>query len=424
MKGTPRTVALVGLVLLSLGLAGCLGGSGQQPQQDVQDQEEDITADNVKNHTNNSTVDIDENTEFDPNSDLHEHDFWDGEESITIVDEETVEIDWQRWAVQCSLTASCHQAPRWMVDIPISEDDDPNYVFPGTGSVEITLEWASEGLEDQHEGFDPKVCVSNRGYVPSCRTSDLTTNATHVFTENPGTWTIDDEDVVNRQTTDPPHASKSNWRFLFMPCREQDASGPCTPQELPNVGISEFTVTVTIHRASGDLPVDPPHFAFYGDREELEILDGFEVSSGSLKATHQQWMAKQTQDQERVLWYVGGAQIKQAVIQGQSEQPVVPGATRDLTVTVEWSSGTDKALKLKYRTAADNWQADWRAPSGSSECGSGCVEFTIPLEDDEGDSPYALVTQWEFGVFHDSDDPLPMTDYEVSLSITAHKGGT
>lgn len=426
MEGTPRTVLLAGLVLLSLGLAGCLGGSGQQPQDTVDDVDDDITADNVDNYTNNSTIEIGEDTEFDPNSDLHEHDFWGGDESVAIVEGQTVRIDWQQWAVQCSLTASCHQAPMRIVDVPIADSaEDPNFVFPGTGSLDVELEWASDGLEDAHDGFDPKVCVTNRGYVPTCEPDDLTTNTTHVYTDNPETWTIDDDGIVNRRTTDPPHAQKSNWRFAVLPCRDTDASGPCSPQQIPNVGMTEFTMTVTIHRAPGNLPVDPPHFAFYGDDDQLAVLDGFPVSQGSFKATHQQWMAEQTQDQERVVWYVGGSQIQQAKAQGLSEQPVIPMTTRDLTVTLEWTSGTSKALELKYRSAADNWQAAWRdPPSDPGSCGDGCLEYTIPVDKGEGDSPYALVTQWEFGVFHASDDPMPMTDYDVTLSIVAHEEGT
>lgn len=421
MRAVERSVPLIALLLLTVGLAGCLGSSGKEAGDPADaNVTENLTPDNVGNYTVNSTVQVDEDTRFDPDSDLHAHDYWEGRESVTIVDGRTVQVDWAAWGQRCSATASCHQVTGWVVDVPVAGSGPPNFVYPGTGRIDVTLSWSSQGLEDAFDGFSPKVCVSNRGYVPNCRASDLTTNATHVYASSGQTWTIEDDDVVNRWTADPPHAEKSNWRFLVLPCRDRGGSGQCSPQVAPNVGTSEFTVTVTIHKAPGDLPLDPPHFAFFDDDErELTLLDAYPVADGRLKATHQQWLAERSQGTERVLWYVGGAQIQAARAMERSEQPVVPGQTQRLTATLEWTSGTDASLQLKYRSAADAWQSDWRTVPTTSDCGSGCIEATIPVKPGEADSPYALKTQWEFGIFHTGETPVPMTDFQVTLSIHA-----
>lgn len=415
-------LAVLALVLLvTTGLAGCIGGQSQTAQDTgPADVEPNVTADNVKNFTNNSTVKVENDTEFDPSSTIHPHDYWDGRESVTLVDGETVQIDWGQWTAECALTASCHQAPKFMVDVPV-DPEDPRFVYPGTGQVDVTLTWESEGLEQSARTLLPVVCLSNRAFVPNCETDDLSTNDTHVY-ESPGeTWSISDDGIVNRQTADPPHALKSNWRFLVRPCSDGSPSGQCYPQLVPNVGMTQFTMTVTIHRAPGDLPVDPPHFAFYGEEDQLTVLEGYKVASGAAKGTQQQWMSQNLRNDPLVLWRIGGAQIRAAEGLGQSEQPVIPFETLQVTAQIEWKTDTGGDLELRYRTAADNWDDPWRSVESASSCGDGCIDYTIPVTQEEADSPYALQTQWEFGIFHTGDTPTPMSNYEVTLDITAHR---
>lgn len=404
--------------MLSLALAGCISGSSQTgPDADKAVNETNLSDDEVENLTKNSTIKTKEDVQFDPDSTVHAHDYWKGREQVQLV-QETIQIDWERYAQRCATSATCHQAPTFMVDVPI-DPNDPTFVYPGTGSIDVTLAWSSSGLETV-PNFRPEACVSNQAFIPNCQPSTQNTNATHVYASSGDVWTIDKPEIVNRVTTDPPHALKSNWRFAVRPCNDS-VDGRCWPQGVPNVGMTEFTLTATIHRSGEDLPVDPPHFAFYGEQTELKVLDGFIVSEGALQNTLGKWWSRTLGQDEGPLWRVTGTHIRFAEEIGKSEQPVIPFRTDEVRVELSWETGQDVPLGLKYRSAADGWQSAWRDPSPEGTCGSNCLSYTIRLTQEEADSPYALKTQWEFGIFHEGDDPRPMTNYQVTLDVTAHR---
>lgn len=418
MEGRLPVIVWLG-VLISVSLSGCLG-SGGNPAPTGDDRLSEDGNDSIDDMTNNSTVKVTNRTEFDPDSTVHVHDLWKGRKKVEIVDE-SVTLDWPQWVEDCPSRVSCTDTPAFVVDVPV-DAEDPRYVYPGTGSLEAILTWDSQGFDDAASGLAPMVCVTNRAYLPNCQTDDLSTNTTHVYGTSGETWTIDDPDVVNRHTMDPPHTLKSNWRFAVYPCNSGEGNGDCYP---PNVGMTSFTLEVTIQRGERDLPRDPPHFAFYQDRTELDILEDHQVGSGTYKSTHQSWMARQEDESPSPLWRVAGPQIRLAFHQGSSDQPVIPIETWKVEAVLEWSSEDQTQLGLGYRTAADGWQAPWTRPEDPGSCGSGCLRYVMPVGDSETDSPYAHQTQWGFGVFHTDDQPRPLRNYDVTLSIRAfRKGGS
>lgn len=425
-------LAGVTVVLLASVLAGCLGGAPASPSTGGQTLNESPT--NETNRTedlrNKSVIRPKNDTPTDPESSLHPHDYWDvGEEHVLIDTERT--IDWSDYETECLPRDGllCYHSPGFEVNVPIdAEDYTPNFVFPGTGRMNVTLEWSSSpSPEDQADHFRPGVCIVYTAVGGTwCEGPARGDIRTHWYSE-PGTWTIEDEEHLGPDTWDPPHSIKSNWRFKVRACQPVTTGGPCV---MPNVGISQFHLEVTIARGESDLPIDPPHFDYFQDRNSAALLEDWTIAEpqGAVPARHtaSEWVGT-LQDEERVMWYVGGSEISSAVEAGRSEIPVVGGGTNEMTVEVRWRNQFPIDLGLRYRTAADNWHEPWDVPSGDpTDCSDGewsCRNYTIPVESIEQDSPYAHRTDWEWAVVFQSDEPVPLVDHEVRMDILIHRRG-
>lgn len=404
----------VSLLLVATALAGCIGGGSSSTVQDGNTTEEPVE-DPEDNETlrNKSPVDVREDTKFSPNSTFHVHDYWGDQDRFTLVDADRA-IDWQSRVRDRPLGASS-RAPRFTIDVPRG-DDRPNLVYPGTGKIAMTLTWSGD------DGISPRLCVTNAGQSGNlCSVSQ-----TREFTfGSPGDKKVisreEDSKFLATETVDPPHAIKSNWRFQVWLCQEGYGA-----QCLAATDVSSFQLSVAILRGNESLPMDPPHFAFYGQRDQLSVLNETTVLSGQTDLNWPVRAYRSLRDEREPIWEAGGFELANWL---PSAVPVVPIRTEVLGVEVAWSTGTGSSLEFGYKTAADPWKAGYQVPDSGSSCGEACVRYEIPLPTGEGavtDSPYAHQTQWRFAIFDASDPPQPMTPtegggYEVDLNITAYR---
>lgn len=415
-SAVPLAVA-VPLLLVTSAMAGCLAGSGEQTgpadltaPDDGTRNRTNRTAEEVRNETQNSTVEIRNGTRFDPDDEVHPHDYWGTRDEVTIVERE-VEID---WAGTLQARPGKLHRPVFVVDVkPKTDGGDlvPNFVFPGTGSMEVVLTW--EGGEGAK-----RVCVTNSGAGDGF----CNRGPERWFAESGELWEIDGssgDGFLSRESWDPPHSRKSNWRFAVWLCANGQqglVAGQC-PADLD---VSSFELTVTIVRGPDDLPVDPPHFAFYGEQDTISVLDEVAISTSPIQSNWIGQASEQARGRSRAYWYISGFQLTTPPLEGESDVPVVAWGTRvvDIALGVDAANADLAPLVLKYRSAADAWSDPWR--EAGDPCSDAC-EYAIPVEGGESDSPYSHQTQWEFGIFPADTPSQPLVDYEVTIQITARR---
>lgn len=406
---------LLGLLLVVVPLAGCIGGSGSANQAADTGDVNNTTnqsIDEVKNATKNSTIEVNKEQEFDPSSSVHPHDYWSGRESVTIVDELNVQTNWGdrlstdpvRWSTQ----------PKFTVDVPTKQGPEgqiiPNMVFPGTGSMDITLSWSGSTTNGV------RLCLTNQGAGDRSNFCASDGQAEHLYESSGETWTItkddtdsDNDPLLDKETWDAPHSLKSDWRFQVHLC-----AGPRTQAQCPPAtGISGFTLSVTVNRGDNDLPIDPPHFAFYNNKDSLTVIPEHTRNSGA--SNYPTWTRnlypRLTNNQDDVQtvpsgYYNGFLMTTDPAI--NTGTPVVSWETSKLVATLSWSTnGEPENLVLKYRTASDAWGDPWRSAEQFGECSNQECTYDIPVTQTEADSPYATTTQWEFGIFSDQDVDNP-----------------
>lgn len=408
----------VAAVLLVTVLAGCIGGGGSSssvPDANATDTDRNETEVNETDLKNKSPIDAREDTEFDANSTFHVHDYWGGDERIEIVDEQR-SPSWQS-RLQAEPLGALSSVPRFTVDV-LPRDDRPNFVYPGTGKVVMELTWSGD------ESISPRVCVTNAGHAGNICSASQTRSFRF---QSPGdVRQIDrqeDSKFLRPETVDPPHALKSNWRFQVWICEEEVTEGVCTPAR----DVTDFGLKVSIVRGNESLPLDPPHFAFYGNKDELTIVDDVTVQSGQADASWPRRTVESTRGEQQPIWAKGGFWL--ANFCDACPVPVVPVQTEVLLVTLSWSSPTAE-MTFGYKSARTPWADPYEVVDGGSSCGETCVGIEVPMPDDGDvtptDSPYAHQTQWRFAIFPAQDPPRPLVasdpgGYEITLSIHAYK---
>lgn len=424
-------LAVVALVAAPV-LAGCIGSSPNAPQgdplgNDTLDPDERREA--TLNQTNNSSIAWEKSTPIDPNSSLHPHDYWGDRQEYVIIDGKTVPGFSDRYNGECLRRNGCLARGVRGVTIPIDENAErPEYVYPGTGRMEVTLEWTGGNPDAQ-----PVMCVVNNGRDPKnpClgwdeSGSESVLNGTHQFSESGETWTIEGSNVMTPKTWDVPHTRKSRWRFAIL-------AEVCTPdlsvQQCAAGNIEEFTVTATIHRGEDNLPLDPPHFDYFQGRSEIDILPrtqlslpGCDTEQANTEPTRS-WRRQTLWGEQDPICAFRGTFIKQAYVEDRSDAPVIPPTTEVVEITLDWSADNDIQLQLRYRDALDNWDGPWVAPEeGSTSCSGSSCTYTLVLERSaQADSLYAIRSAWEFAVFPGQDPQPPGQNLEVYASVKAVK---
>lgn len=435
-------LGLTSIVLLTLLVAGCIGGASDT---DVEDPVENETNDSIKNQTNRSQIDFPDDVPFDPNSSLHPHDYWGDRKQIAIAERHEVEGFGQHYITEkCTSGRACPPRGAREIAIPIDpQSDQPTYVYPGTGKMEVSLDWEGENTF----GVEPVLCVTNSGQ-PAIRSGCLSWhdenqpfNASHRFSTPGETWVIDSDELLSPPTWDVPHTLKSKWRFAVIAehCL-QDQRGPLSTHCIP-ADIDTFYFSATIFRGDEDLPLDPPHFDYYGDQESLVALpqttldadEHFmqgdcaveEVAVLPLTAWYSENLRQQNPD--TLCQFTAGRLFWEAY-DGQEDQgrtPVIPPGTSVVEVQLSWQTGQgapeEAGIHLGYRDAATNWDEGWTKPEG--DCSGSSCTYEIGISKKQADSLYALQSVWEFGIFADTaDQPAPpWNGISVDMSVTAHK---
>lgn len=430
-------------VLLTVLVAGCIGGASDT---DVDDGPVDNETDEpIENRTNGSQIEFPDDAPFDPNSSLHPHDYWGNQEEIVIADRHQVEGFHHGYTVEKCTTGGLACPPRGAreVAIPIDpEADKPTYVYPGTGKIEVSLDW--EGANTFN--VEPTLCVTNSGNSPlavGClaRGQNQAYNASHTFSTPGETWTMEGEPLISSQTWDVPHTLKSKWRFLLLAeqCAQEERgtfSAQCIPAD-----IDTFYFSAKIVRGDQDLPLDPPHLDYYGGASSLVALpqttlddadhplQGDCDQSGPVIKPTTSWYSEQAREQETepLCQFRGGALFNKAYREEpEGRAPIIPPGTSLVEIELAWDAGDDApnapGVHLGYRDAATNWDEGWTKPDPAS-CSGGTCTYELPIGNEEADSLYAIKSVWEFAVFPDiPEQPAsPWDGISVDMSVTAHK---
>lgn len=226
MSGRDRpTVALVVLLTIAVGLAGCVGGSGDASDSDAAG-------------TDDGGPDADANaTAGDGDDRAHVHDRWDGASTMGVIDSTTVTLS----VVDPDEPDGTDGCVAPLRDRPCfgGEEVPPDgIVAPGTSWVNVTVEYPEDEFESVNVLYED---AYSSGW----------TSAGEV--NSGGTASIKVQDV---RQTDDGHAQVSRWKFAVQ------ASG--NPNGLPYDGPAspsggDVTVTAEAVRGPGELPLEPPH---------------------------------------------------------------------------------------------------------------------------------------------------------------------
>lgn len=420
LVATDRRMTLLGVaaVLVVMALAGCIGGGSSPssvPDANLTDPETNTTDANATDLKNKSPIEAREDTDFNPNSTFHVHNYWGGDDRMQIVDAQRTP-DWQS-RIQEQPLGTLSSVPRFTIDVP-SREDRANFVYPGTGKVVMELTWSGD------DSVSPRVCVTRAGQAGNICSASQTLSFRF---QSPGdTNEITREEhpkFLREDTVDPPHALKSNWRFQVWMCQEEVTDGICTPAR----EVTDFGLKVSIIRGNESLPLDPPHFAFFGEKDRLKIVDDATIQKARADLSWPRRAVRTTRGYQQPVWAKGGFWL--ANFCDSCPVPVVPVETEVLRVRLEWSSPTAADLTFGYKTARTPWDEPFAIVDGGESCGEACVEMDIPLSQETGgatDSPYAHQTQWRFAIFNTQDPPRPLTlegpsGYEIDLTVHAYK---
>lgn len=220
-----NTVALAVLLTLAVALAGCVGGGGSASDGDG------TTTDDEEQTTNGNT------TTGDGDDRAHVHDRWDGAETMSVIGGQTVTlsvVDPEETDGTDSCVNSGDSACFGGEEVP-----PDGIVAPGTGWVNVTVEFP----EDE---FDRIEVLYQDAFTSRWSTAGQVGSSG-------GTASVQIQDV---RQTDDGHAEVSRWRFAVQARGNPNGlpyEGPASPSG------GDVTVTAEAIRASGPLPLEPPH---------------------------------------------------------------------------------------------------------------------------------------------------------------------
>lgn len=223
------TVALVVVLALAVGLAGCVGGSGGASGSD---------GDPAGTDGNETTTDGDPAT-GDGDDRAHVHDRWDGASKMAVIDSTTVTLSIVD-PEEPDGTDGCIDADGACFG---GEEVPPTGIVPpGTGWVNVTVEYP----EDEFESIE---VLYQDALTSSWSTAGQVASG--------GTASIKIQDV---RQTDDGHAKVSRWRFAVQAQGNPNGlpyDGPATPQG------GDVTVSAEAVRGPGPLPLEPPHPEYF-----------------------------------------------------------------------------------------------------------------------------------------------------------------
>lgn len=382
---TARSLAsIAALLLLSSAFAGCLDRSADepaaQPAPATGDEAAATDAAGIANVTDDGSMEGNVTLGEMP----HLHDYWDGRERVTLLDED-IAVDPFTGAFFTFFNVLAAKRPAvggTFVTLP-----DGAIVYEGTGQLELTASWQDPAVT----GLDVT----------------FTTPASPDWTElNPLTSGTAFAVPVTPEMCDMPHAKTTRWQFVFVP-----------PQGAVAMGTFHLKVDIVKMR---DISKFPGHPDLFGDATEKQILDA--DAKTAQQGVAGQITAAATADGPR--WRPEG---------GVAPTELVPMETMELRIDVTITSATSQVgtvgnVWLLYKTADRNWFEVAEALEG--DAASGKLTYAIPVDMRQTDSPYAEASQWLFDlrVSNDAADGVQFCgacfdaqiDYHITVTAFDH----
>lgn len=350
MNRPPRR-ALSGLLalLLPLLLAGCATDEPQAPA--------DETPDPVL------VTRPDDNAALaDGDMGWHLHDYWDGQERRTAVDDEIQTGGWD-----CD---GCD-----FIDLRFR--GQPNQIVPlGTTALEVVATWTVEG--EQVYG-PPELWVKRANEREPSRVGFIDNGVPLLF------------NATNEQA-DPPHQVLSRWEwFLMLPAIDNEARTAGT-----------FRVYAEAIRGL-DIPLFPPHPDHWKGQTQLPL---FEDTVGPML------------QRENVQEGMRMCQHACLATHVPTDGTIVPWDATEIIVTLTYEPGLPATLGVRSH-GGDTWEM---TAAAEEITGPLTRTFRIPVTEATGDSPYAKQSLWEIQAWIDQ----PLADRAFAggytLSAVAVKG--
>lgn len=313
--------------LLVMGLAGCADDTPENVAQEP--------ANIVTDPTDYSYTETD-------GSGWHIHDYWNGEETVTVIDAMTRESSGTVFYGNGNALVARFQP-------------EPNRVVPqGTGNLSATLQWTIEG--------------GNHDHVELWVKGGADSSASSVGIVEPG---VDIRFPSSHDQNDPPHQTLSLWEFELRAIRVDG-------QQVERTGF-QATISVVAERGL-EIPEWPAHPDFWQGATELVLVDQtFEVAWDVQFGLH------------ACTGCVGGPSIPDGTI--------VPYDADRLEVTVTTESNSVPPL-FGLRAHGANSRDHAAIPLTSESSTS--RTWTLDPEVHTADSPYAKQSLWEFALHKQS----------------------
>ena len=372
-----RSAALVLVLLLATGLAGCSGGGGSAgPADPTSGGSTDGPGTGGTSPTGGSGEDPDPTKEGTGCSSddpvFHTHDNW-GIRSFYALYGGTLEIGSNpRAESSIGLNGATIGFVTFDTETDGSNDGDTDktdIVMQGTKDITVRLDWTDSG-------------------IPGLKFFFKHANSPEFIALGAMENGIDYTIVLKERWADMAHQDLvSRWRFYVEAYDPEQETSPYPV----HVAQGSFDVFMEIHKGDAG-QIDPPHPSFYC---ESKVRYGGEINK--------------TLSQSVVVTVDAGTegvpreQVAQGtVLDGWAPDPphFIAWQTNEVRVTLNYTytgqaTNVPRAMGLKYH-AADSLTYQYPEPE-TEEAGS--AFYRIPITEKMTDSPYAFSTDWEFGVY-------------------------
>lgn len=362
----PWTFAvLLAVLMLSLPLlAGCLGIDPATLGENQSNQSSDGS---------NPTENLPPGS--DPANQSHVHDLWDGDRRRPLIDgsyglqaiggeEEGLYSEVGPASCDAGVISNCYGVVT--IRPPAPEDGQRFVVPPGTGSIEVSVDWSTptiQGVEIEavpafeRRWLDLGVIESSGGTV--------------VFNASDA---VEGRDQFPLEWTDDGHAPLSRWMF------EIDAHGPT---EWVHFGNGSIDVSVDVVRGPGPLPREPPHPPWYEGTSVYRVAEA------------------RTDARNPVDDFEGFMNTTGSYVPAEMEHPVPPG-TEKVVVSVRADIGRTLPDHLDDASVSIRWSSGpyygWLGPHDLERR----INFTLPVRATMTDSVYTSNVSnstWSFGAY-------------------------
>jgi hypothetical protein len=288
----------------------------------------------------------------------HLHDYWNGEDRYTALDDEMETM------YTCS---GCDS-------MDLTFRGDTNHIVPlGTSAIELTATWTDEG-EPRH-GV-PELWVKTADEHEPSRVGALQSGVPFTFN-------------TTNEHADPPHQVLSRWVW--------EVRFPAVDDE----GHYSGKIRVYAEAIRGlEIPLFPPHPDLWGGKTEIAL---FEESVGPV-------LQREEENSRSCYggclgWHVPGDGV------------IVPYDAAEVVVTLTYQPGLPAGLGIMAH-GGDTW--DMQPHEGSAA--PLVTTFRVPVTAQTGDSPYAKQSLWEFRVWLDQPTPERAFVGGYTIKAVAVKG--